>query len=226
MQTANELITDSWSKVGVALANYRRQVGHRMDLQAAEKSLRAFRDLNLAQLTGNERKSFWINLYHVYTIYLILKLEIKHRVIDKPWIFFLPKITVGGYRFSLDDIEHGILRGNRRPIYSLFPQFWPWDKRIKFCCEADYRIHFVLYCGASSCPPLQLYNADSLDTSLDKAEYQFASQNFVVNTAQKTIQANPIFSWYRNDFNGIYLNDPAYHSYKVKITRYDWSLSL
>lgn len=223
-----ELINACWSKVQIALSNYRRGVGHKMDLLDAETALREFRKMDLSELTDpNEQKAFWINLYHIYTIYLILKLEIRNKVIDKPWIFFLPKISVGKYRFSLDDIEHGILRSNKRPIYGVLPQFLPWDSRRKLVCPTlDYRIHFVLYCGARSCPAIQIYKADGLDTTLDHAEFQFASNNFLIDTNKKIITANAIFSWYKQDFKGIYLNDPSYRKYKVKINRYDWSLAL
>ena len=58
---------------------------------------------------------------------------------------------IGDQIFSLDDIEHGILRGNELHPASkqkLFPQ---GDDRLQFSLsksDVDPRIHFTLVCGA------------------------------------------------------------------------------
>jgi Protein of unknown function, DUF547 len=67
--------------------------------------------------------------------------------------------AVGGHVFSLDDIEHGILRCNRKHPTSGFVAFGPGDLRLPFALPlpVDPRIHFALNCGAKGCPAIRAY---------------------------------------------------------------------
>lgn len=76
---------------------------------------------------------------------------------------------VGPHFYSLNDIEHGLLRGKSPGISFLMcsgngvnpvtgaPQFDKGDPRLAFICELDPRIHFALVCGAKSCPPIRIF---------------------------------------------------------------------
>lgn len=74
---------------------------------------------------------------------------------------------IGAHVYSLDDIEHGILRGIHRRMSPMAKVHWVFlsvnkvhpaskksqfaegDPRIQFCCSrVDPRIHFALVCGA------------------------------------------------------------------------------
>lgn len=57
---------------------------------------------------------------------------------------------IDDYFFSLDDIEHGVLRSNRpHPSRPDEPFFGQNDPRLKFVVKNfDPRIHFALNCGA------------------------------------------------------------------------------
>lgn len=73
---------------------------------------------------------------------------------------------IAGQALSLDEIENGLLRGNRKPPMSLWPVFMPWDRRRSGALntkDVDPRIHFALNCGAKSCPLVRVYSADKLD---------------------------------------------------------------
>lgn len=51
--------------------------------------------------------------------------------------------------YSLDDIEHGVLRGNRPHPSSPEPLLRDGDPRLQFVMSrVDPRIHFALVCGA------------------------------------------------------------------------------
>ena len=67
------------------------------------------------------RKTFWINIYNAW--YQLLFIREKK---TKPEIFTDKSILIAGHSFSLDDIEHGILRKYRWK-YSMgyLPQFSP-----------------------------------------------------------------------------------------------------
>ena len=71
--------------------------------------------------------------------------------------------NVGGLLFTLDEIEHGILRVNKGHPKDGKPMFND-DKRKKLMVESlDPRIHFALNCGAASCPPIRIYQKEKLD---------------------------------------------------------------
>ena len=68
---------------------------------------------------------------------------------------------IGGHQYSLQDIEHGILRGNRKGPGQFKKPFNKGDPRAEAAVhEVDPRIHFALVCGAKSCPPIKTYSAE------------------------------------------------------------------
>ena len=144
-------------------------------------------------------------------------------MMEQPQIFFIPKVQIGPYKLSLDDIEHGILRKNTRHRVKLIRQFPFWDKRKELVMSTlDHRIHFALNCGAESCPALAFFSEDNVEYELADAEASFANQEFVVDNNNQTITCSSLFIWYQKDFNGIYLNDLKYQHYKVIAKKYSW----
>lgn len=108
--------------------------------------------------------------------------------------------NVAGHTFSLDDIEHGILRGNKPHPSSMSPPFNPKDLRLKFVCTLDPRIHFALVCGAVSCPVINVYTAENLDRALEDATKNFCKQEVSMFTETDEIWLSKIFQWYMDDF--------------------------
>ena len=73
--------------------------------------------------------------------------NLLNQVDGKFWSIMAYKIDE--FLFSLDDIEHGVLRSNRLHPTKKMQFFSPDDPRIKFCVKKfDPRIHFALNCGA------------------------------------------------------------------------------
>ena len=59
--------------------------------------------------------------------------------------------------YSLNAIEHGVLRGNQKPPGSYCREFRPKDRRLQAAVVVwDPRIHFALVRGTSCCPRLQV----------------------------------------------------------------------
>ena len=210
----------------IAEGNYVRDVPWKSDYRLLEKRSEKLVKIDLGLLgSDKEKKAFWINVYNAFTKYLIVDMQIKKSIQEKPWFFFWPKINVGGEYFSLDDIEHGILRSNRRAPYRLMRQFKWGEKRKRFICsELDYRVHFALNCGAKSCPPVSSYTSEDIDTQLDLAEYSFSNAEFEINHEKQVISCSRVYKWYRKDFAGVYLDNPEYKQYQVKLKPYDWSV--
>jgi hypothetical protein len=109
---------------------------------------------------------------------------------------------VGGLRLSLDQIEHGILRGNRRRLLPPWRPFGRHDPRVALALERpDPRIHFAIPCGAPSCRPVGVYRAPLVDEQLDLATGNFVNQEVVLDS-QGRIECPKTFKWYRRDFEG------------------------
>jgi hypothetical protein len=67
--------------------------------------------------------AFWINLYNALILHGVIHYEVSGSMLRDLGFFRKVAYDVGGMRFSADDIEHGVLRGNRRHPYLPFPQF-------------------------------------------------------------------------------------------------------
>lgn len=138
--------------------------------------------------------------------------------------------------FSLDDIEHGILRKYRWK-YSLgyLPQFLPSSRIKKLAvAEIDFRIHFALNCGAKSCPPIAFYQYERIDEQLDIAAQSFLQSETTIDSTKQEIHVTKIMQWFKGDFGGEsgikriiskYLGTD-FSLYKVKFKDYDWSEDL
>ena len=89
---------------------------------------------------------------------------------------------VGGEEYTLNEIEHEILR-------------------VDF---DEPRIHFAVVCAAISCPPLrsEAYVPERLDEQLDAQARQFVAdrRSNRFNLSWQRAEVSPIFSWFEEDF--------------------------
>jgi GH15 family glucan-1,4-alpha-glucosidase len=158
-------------------------------------------DLDLLR-TREEKLAFWINLYNVIVIHAVIELGIRDSV-KEVWHFFTRvHYQIGGLLFSPEDIEHGILRGNRRPPYSLFRKFAANDPRLTYRVETlDPRLHFAQVCASSSCPPIEVYTPENLEEAFTIAGRTFINAGgAVLDRANRRISLSRIFKWYASDF--------------------------
>jgi len=176
-------------------------------------------------------KTFWVNMYNAWYQILAVREKLK-----RPEIFTGSKINIAGKKFSLDDIEHGILRKYRWK-YSMgyLPKFFP-GKLIKQLAvsKIDYRIHFALNCGATSCPSIAFYSYEHIDRQLDLATKSFLSTETEFDENRKELKVTKIMDWFRGDFggkNGIkkiiknVLQRDVNH-YTIKFKPYNWDEAL
>ena len=173
---------------------------------------RSLSTLNLPQLTQAEKMSFFINTYNMLTIHGLVEGKLVENKIAR---FIIGPISarlrfyasmsynIGGYIFSLNDIEGGVLRGNKKAAapLSVMP-FDSKDARLAFVLPCDARIHFALNCGAKSCPPIRAYSpeAAALEKELDEATTTFISRTSTVDLANKKVTLSMLFKWYQDDF--------------------------
>jgi len=134
-----------------------------------------------------EQLAFLINAYNAWTVELVLTAypdvkSIKNlgSFLQSPWKkSFIPLL---GETRSLDDVEHGLIRGSGR-----------YD---------DPRIHFAVNCASIGCPALraEAFVADRLDTQLEESAKSFLSDRTRNRLEGKALKVSSIFKWYREDF--------------------------
>jgi hypothetical protein len=197
--------------------------------------------------TREEKLAFWINLYNALVIDAVIQEKIRDSVTETRLgiLAFFQKAAyqVKGLRFSLTDIEHGVLRSNSGFPYFPAPHFGPSDPRHKAVVRPfDLRIHFALNCASNSCPPIGVYTPEKIQDQLDLAARNFINSDLVINSDLKTISISKIFQWYQDDFGGVpgiisllmkYINDHDtkrwltnnQQSIKIQFHPYDWGLN-
>lgn len=192
--------------------------------------LESLADVDLADFTdADARLALWLNAYNAIAISQVLEVypiaSIRPKVLGIPnWLSFLDFFTrsntiVGGKKYSLNQIEHAILR----------PEF------------AEPRIHFALVCASVGCPLLRrgAYFPESVRTQLEADASRFIHNPDKVryDAQKKTLYLSKIFKWYEEDFVkaagsvagyvGGYLGPEAAvgDGWAIVFLPYDWNLN-
>lgn len=204
-----------------------------------ENFIKVFQYADLDQLckqTGEDKQkiTFWGNIYNGYILHILRQNPALYK--DRNSFFKRKQIQIGQKKWSFEDIEHGILRGSRHPYFFGYMKKWfpsKTEKKLRVA-KTDYRIHFVLNCGARSCPPVLVLQIDSLGEQLEKATRDFLMLNSRLEQDKNIVFISPLFSWFRGDFGGekgikkilIKHNIITSSSVRIKYTEYDWTLDL
>lgn len=225
-------------------------VGRSPAYAAYRRHLFELRSFEPGELITRERRlAFWINLYNGLVLDAVIQWRIMRSVLELPGFFWRAAYTIGGLRYSANDIENGILRANApHPVIPGAP-FGKSDLRLKYRMDRiDPRIHFALVCASRSCPPVAFYNSECIDEQLDQATRTFVQGGRVkVEAARKRVRLSRIFQWYAVDFGAhrlalggrrellrfitAYLQPDealrlaANNRWDIAFMRYDWSLN-
>jgi glutaredoxin len=174
-------------------------------------TLQRYRISDFSMAPENVRLSFFSNLYNSMIVHANCVLGPAKDSPASRSLFFSGKggnkYNIFGYIFCPDDIEHGILRANtRHPSQDISEQsYWPiGDPRSALSLKTlDPRIHFILNCGASSCPPIKVLDLEP-ETALNRAAnaYLHAETSFTPSSgAQRAVVTLPkLLMWYALDF--------------------------
>lgn len=168
--------------------------------------------------SDNKTKSFWINAYNAYTIKLILKYYPIKTILDiqenGKTAWEIPFAKVGGTMYTLNQIEHDILRKNYK----------------------DPRIHSAVNCASMSCPALinRAYTENNIENLLDKGIKEFVNDPIRNMITRDELYLSQIFNWFKEDFtqktdlitfinkySKVQINSNAV----IKFKEYDWNLN-
>ena len=172
----------------------------------------------LSSWSNNKNKAFWMNAYNAYTLKLIVenypvksitKINKKGKTAWK-----IPFAVVGGETYTLDHIEHEILRK------TLF----------------DPRIHVGINCASGSCPKLAnfAFTETNVNNELERLMNVFINDTTRNQLSFKKVQISSIFNWFQQDFTkegsvvdyvNKYAETPVNPKAKISYLTYDWGLN-
>uniref|UniRef100_A0A3Q0QS32 Zgc:152951 n=1 Tax=Amphilophus citrinellus TaxID=61819 RepID=A0A3Q0QS32_AMPCI len=161
--------------------------------------------VELLSLSREEKLAFFINLYNALVIHGYLRLGAPTNMWQRYRFFNYVSYLIGGEVFTLQDIENGILRGNRKGVAQLRRPFSKTDPRLQVALpDAEPLIHFALNCGAKGCPPIKTYTPQDIDSQLRTAAEAFLENDdgCVVDSVKQEVRLSQIFKWYKADFGG------------------------
>lgn len=153
-------------------------------------------------LPPQQRLAFWINLYNALVRYAFHSWQLRGSVLGNLRVFARAAWAIGGRRYSLDIIEHGLLRGNARvPPLKLFRTLGSRDARLRGAVSSvDPRIHFALNCGARSCPRLRVYRSHGLSEQLDAATREYFATHARLDQHMRRLRLPRLMKYFRRDF--------------------------
>ena len=151
--------------------------------------------------------AFWINAYNALVLRGVLDTfggDTGYSVSDDDFAFFKStRYPVAGMMLSLDELEHGVVRGDWLhgsvdgspsidQLMAAHTQLWNGE-------AVDARIHMALNCAARGCPNLGdvPYTGDSLDAQLEAATRAFLANG---DKGAGPSGITQLFDWFRPDF--------------------------
>ncbi|CAL8321022.1 unnamed protein product [Merluccius merluccius] len=188
--------------------------GKRVDYQAMAKSplFERYCDMavqlqrvELLSLSREEKLAFFINTYNALVIHGYLRLGPPTNMWQRYRFFNYVSYLIGGEVFTLQDIENGVLRGNRKGMAQFLRPFSKSDPRLQMALpDAEPLIHFALNCGAKGCPPIKTYTPQDIDSQLRTAAEAFLENDdgCAVDCRKQEVRLSQIFKWYKADFGG------------------------
>ena len=179
------------------------------------KLIRTVENADLSNASDATKKAFYINAYNLHVINEAAQAYPINSVQTVSGFFDGKKVRVAGENFTLTNFEKTRLL-----------------KPYK-----DARLHFVLVCGALSCPPITnfAYQPDQLDAQLDQQTRIALNNPEFIKIDGNQVELSQIFKWYPGDFGGNkrgifdfinqYKTTPISKSSKVSYYPYDWALN-
>lgn len=221
LQSAALSLLDEFSTMDGSRVNYKRMRKSSQFRKFVELSGQ-FKGVSLddlATLSSDQRFSMFTNIYNALIIHGTCVVDAPADTPESRTAFFSGTAgiayEIGGLRFSADDIEHGILRANYRHPYATPAEqasfFTQGDPREALAVSTlDPRVHFVLNCGAKSCPPIKIL-PDDPEQALQAGARAYLVDNVSIRgsvgdddddgVAGEVVVVLPkLLLWYRADF--------------------------
>lgn len=181
-------------------------------------------------VSDNEKKAHWFNLYNLMIFHAKLVYGHPMDLVRRGKFFNDAAYIVAGRRLSSLELEHNVLRGRRLSKAEDDQRVDRWrlhgipdetestegetTRRRKrrttktvstntptgIVTILDPRMHFVLNCGAHSCPPLRPVSATQTEAHLSDVTARFIDAMVRVDDDARRVTASRLFKWFRKDF--------------------------
>lgn len=178
------------------------------DWPAFKEATCELQKIDLLTMEQNLKIAFVINVYNMTVLFAFAELGIPSTNWTRLSFFDNVKIDIGGHLWSLNELESGVLRGNRHAPYHISKPIAAGDPRLAAVLpEPERRVHFALNCGAKSCPPVKNFTEEAIQEELRVVASAFCEmpENVrleVDDGGAPTLRVSKIFEWYRADFGG------------------------
>ncbi|MGH8720832.1 MAG: DUF547 domain-containing protein [Burkholderiales bacterium] len=147
--------------------------------------------------------AFWINVFNAGVLRDAPELAFAGDEREMAAFFERPRLRIFGEQYSLDEIYHGLLRGNAPAHGRLHPPMKRGDPRLAYTPIAfDERLHFALFRGARSSPAFRVFEAGKLDLQLEQAAALYIRRLAQVELDGRVLVAPKLLQWYAGDFGG------------------------
>ncbi|CAM1293844.1 Uncharacterised protein g855 [Pycnogonum litorale] len=193
----NENLSDDGKKVDY------KGIGGSADFLKYTELTRELQRVDVESMNREEKLAFFINIYNAFVIHANVTTDIPTNLLQRYKFFNCNYYIIGGQQYSLQDIENGVLRGNKRGVGMFSPPFKKNDPRLKVALlSCEPLIHFALVCGAKSCPPIKTYSSNEVISQLRLAAESFLESDEAVELVHDKFEVHlsQIFKWYKNDF--------------------------
>lgn len=169
-------------------------------LRATAGALAAF---DCARLGVGARLPFWLNVYNALGLHAVAAQGGSAPArLDKDF-FTDSKYRIAGHEFSLDDIEHGLIRINAPRFRGMRGQMPARDPRLALAPYLfDERSHFAMHSACRSSPRLHVWAQDALGAMLETAARDYVREHARVEDGGAVLRVAKIFQWYQGDFGG------------------------
>lgn len=181
--------------------NYKKAAAVQPDYAVFEEAVCELQLVDMFAMDEATRMAFGINVYNLMIKYAFMKVGIGTTNMARAAFFTSVQMMISGHLFTFNELENGVLRGNRKPPYALSDPFGARDPRLPLAlARPDCRIHFALNCGAKSCPPVKHFTAAAIAEELRIVALSFCEQEGNVRLEKATLHLSKILYWYRGDF--------------------------
>ncbi len=158
-------------------------------------------DSSQPHLDDDEKLAYWLNAYNSTLREALAEKPRSGHLFRHRRLFKRAVHTRDGLDYSLDEIEHGLLRGNKRPPYGLRRLLRAHDPKLELApSRPDPRVHFALNCGARSCPPVHIYTPEDVDSELEAATLSYMEAESDLDREAGALTLPGVVKLYRSDF--------------------------
>eukprot|EP00850_Spirogloea_muscicola_P019570 SM000194S04806 [mRNA] locus=s194:76177:79451:+ [translate_table: standard] len=160
------------------------------------RSTEELQRLPLESLSRNEKMAFFVNIYNVLAIHATAVLgRFPENAAELEAFETQYCYIIGGSVYSLNDLEYGLLLGNKCSPYGSTKPFGSKDPRVELILiDEDPLIHCALFSGVKSSLSTKPFKAESVDEQLRlAATLYFENGGILITPRTKTVSVSRFF---------------------------------